>query len=458
MLELRPYQVEDVELLIAHDSYGVFNQQRTGKSPTTVVALAKKTQGRVVIVCTKSMLYVWKKTVHDFTTRPCFVYAGTKKQRETALESFRETPNAFLAISYGMFKTTKLTDGLQRVITHMKPDGLIVDEAHRCAGRKTSNFKSLRMTRYIPYRYYLTGTPAPNHPAQVWAILTQIDPKRFTSYWRFVEEFFVIEEQRLPAHVAYKTGVSTTQSPSGFLPGKADDYVNLLAEYSIMRKRADVMPWLLAEEPPTRIPLPLTASQQKYLKQLTEYFETEHVMTQGVLDQIMRYRQICLDPKILGLTGGSPKTEWLSDYLDDYPEKQVIVFSRFTEYLRILEKDLGVEVLVGATPPHKRQDLIDRFQDGRLRVLAIQIDAGKEGLTLDSADSLIFTDVYPPASDILQARDRIVATAETRNKPKEIIELMMEDSYDALLYDIVDHRLEITDIANNYIKYLKGGL
>jgi len=111
--------------------------------------------------------------------------------------------------------------------------------------------------------------------------------------------------------------------------------------------------------------------------------------------------------------------------------------------------------VVGETPAKERNDLISSFQHGTLQVLTIQIDAGKEGITLDNADVLIFTDIFPPASDILQAKDRIVATSEERNKPKEIIELMMADSYDEALYDIVAKKIELTDIANNYIKYLQ---
>ena len=50
-----------------------------------------------------------------------------------------------------------------------------------------------------------------------------------------------------------------------------------------------------------RIKLPLTSQQAKYLKELEMYFETEHIITQGILDRLIRYRQICLDPGLLNL-------------------------------------------------------------------------------------------------------------------------------------------------------------
>jgi SNF2 family DNA or RNA helicase len=189
---------------------------------------------------------------------------------------------------------------------------------------------------------------------------------------------------------------------------------------------------------------------------MQKYYETGHVIAQGVLDQLLRYRQICLAPQLLGLKGNSPKIEWIEQYLKDYPEKKVVIFSKFTSFLHLLQGRIPhVGLVVGETPAKERNDLISSFQHGTLQVLAIQIDAGKEGITLDNADVLIFTDIFPPASDILQAKDRIVATSEERNKPKEIIELMMADSYDEALYDIVAKKIELTDIANNYIKYLQ---
>lgn len=453
MNKLRPYQTADVLQLQERDSYGLFNEQRTGKTPTSLTAMTIKTAGRILIVATASMVYRWRDEAHTWTDRKAFVYSGTNKQREEILQAYKDTDNGILVISYGLLKTTKSYEGLKDKLKKIDISGLIVDEVHRAVGRKTANFKALRSLVKIPYRLYLTGTPAPNHPSQVWSILTLIEPKEFSSYWKFAEYFFIIDSIKLPAHAP----MDYLNQAGDFIKGKDKDYINLLDQYSVMRKRKDVMPWLPKEETPTRIRLPLTRDQKKYLKEMQEYYETEHVMAQGILDQLLRYRQICLAPEMLGLKGKSPKIEWLKDYLSDYPDKQVVIFSRFTKFIKLVNENItNGSVLVGETKPEERNSLISSFQSGKLQVLTIQIDAGKEGITLDNADVLIFTDIFPPASDILQAKDRIVTTSEDRNKPKEIIELCMTDSYDEALYDVVQQKIELTDIANNYIKYLGG--
>ena len=453
LMKLRPYQAEDVKAILKHDSLGIFNEQRTGKTPTSLVAMSTKTQGRILIIATASMVYKWQDEAKTWTDRQAYVYEGTPKQRELALESFRDNDSSILVISYGLVKSTKSYTGLMNTLKRINISGLIVDEVHRAVGRKTANFRAIRGLVKIPYRYYLTGTPAPNHPSQVWSILTIINPKDFSSYWSFTEEFFILEDVRLPYHVQ----VSKIQKPTDFLPNMEDKYVEILNEHAIMRKRKDVMPWLPKEEEPTKIKLPLTLAQQRYIKEMTEYYETEHIIVQGVLDQLLRLRQICLAPELLDLKGKSPKLQWLADYISDYPEKSIIVFSKFTQFIHLLKKKIPqFEVLMGDVTTAKRNALIKDFQSDTIKLLAIQIDTGKEGITLDSADTLIFTDMFPPASDILQAKDRIVATSEERNKPKEVIELMMADSYDEELYKLTHAKVESTDIANNYIQYLKG--
>lgn len=456
-MKLRPYQMEDVAELLKHDTHGVFNEQRTGKTPTSIVAMDQKAEGRIVVVCPASMQAVWRTAFMQWTTRPSFMADGTPEQRAKMIDLWGETIDGTLILSYDTFKQTKNREGEFLKITGKKPKGAIVDECHRAVGRSTQIFSALKHLRYTKHRLYLSGTPAPNHPSQVWSILHFIDPKTFTSYWRFVEEFFFTEEQRLPYYVAQKSGVTSIQQPLGFKPDKEQEYVELLAKYSIMRKRKDVMPWL-KDVPVNRILLPAATEQLQHLESLTKFFKVDDIYAQGTLDQLIRTRQICQDPRLLGLKGKGPKTTWIKSYVSDYPDKAVLIFTRFAEYAKLLKKELGDGAHLYTGETKNKQELIDAFQFGAINVLIIQIDAGKEGITLDRADVSIFADIYPPVTDIQQARDRLVATSHERNTEKEIIELVLEGTYDEAIYTAFDQGLSITDLANNYIHYLQGGI
>ena len=89
-------------------------------------------------------------------------------------------------------------------------------------------------------------------------------------------------------------------------------------------------------------------------------------------------------------------------------------------------------------------------------MLLINIKAGKEGITLDNADVSIFTDKYPPVGDIMQAEDRFVATTrEKLMRGNTIIDLVMQDSYEVNILQMLDKNASEVDIINNYIKYIK---
>jgi SNF2 family DNA or RNA helicase len=191
----------------------------------------------------------------------------------------------------------------------------------------------------------------------------------------------------------------------GFKPGKQFKLQTQLSFISTNRKRKEVMPWL-PEKDYTQVKLQPTKEQLKYLKDLDKYFETENnIIVQGVLDRLTRERQICLAPALLDLKGSSPKLDWIKQYIKDYPEKPTIIFTKFTSFIKLLEKELPPGTfcsIIGDTNTKQRNEYKLAFQDGTVNLLLIQLDVGKEALTLDRAETIIFCDKYPPAADIQQ--------------------------------------------------------
>ena len=111
--------------------------------------------------------------------------------------------------------------------------------------------------------------------------------------------------------------------------------------------------------------------------------------------------------------------------------------------------------MCGNTSVTERNTLKQAFQEKKFRVLLLNIDVGKESLTLDTAETIIFTDKYPPIGDIEQAEDRFIAsTIEKANKAHKIYELMMKNTYDEQIYALLEKRKSETDLLNDYKKYL----
>ena len=443
-MKLRPYQEEDVEVLKQNPSYGVFNEQRTGKTPTTLKALEAHNAKKTLIVCPASAVLQWQEEYEKWLGQWCDTLTGTKQKKEQIIKGW----------SHGLVCSHRalINKNYLEAILKAKPDAVVIDEAHRMKNPNTATAKAIFKFKNVKIKYALTGTPAPNKPHEVWAILHWLEPKVFPSYWRFIENYFITILQHMKGQ--------TFKEVRGFKPGMYKVFSRILSKMCIQRKRKEVMPWL-PEKDRSRINLTPTPKQRKYLMELKKYYETEHIMTEGVLDTLIRYRQICLHPTLIGLKGTSPKLDWLLEYVKDYPERPTIIFSKFTSFIKLLSKELKDTphgVIIGSTPLKQRNDLKLAFQKGEVKLLIINIDAGKEALTLDTAECTIFTDKYPPANDILQAEDRFVATTEEKaSKPHFILELVMEGTYDEQLYDLVDLRINEVDVVNNYKKYMTGG-
>lgn len=449
-LHLRTYQIEDANFLAALPCSACFNEQRTGKTPTAleVIRLRKLEDEKILIVTTASSLYQWQGEYKKWLEKDCQICAGTPKRKEDAIKNWAHG----LVISIDSFKETATREGLVDTILSKKPQMIILDEAHKIKNPKSANAKALFKTRAIPYRLALTGTPAQGKPYDVYSILKFLYPSEFTSFWKFLEEYFIIQDE-----VTYVKGFPRHfKTYDHFKPGKDIELQELLSEFSTQRKRKDVMPWLPDK---CHIPIKLepTKQQKKYLKELAETYKTGEIVTTGALDRLIRYRQICLDPELIGLKSKSPKTEWIKQYIKDYPDEQIIIFSKFTSYLVKLASELDVPyaMITGDVSAKDRGQFIKDFQSGEFNVFLINIDAGKEAITLDAAETTIFADKYPPIGSIEQAEDRFVASTEAKaHKAHKIYELMMSETFDEELYKLLEQRKEETDIINNYKKYI----
>ena len=318
---LRGYQNIDAEFLKARNRAAVFNEQRTGKTPTTLIA-AKDKLGTGVIVCPAGLKLNWQREVKTWLGKDSVVIKGTPTKRKRLYEAISQGSEGIIIVSYETLRTD-----LGTRFTPKNIDVLIVDEAHRLRNFKTKQSKALlTLGRLCETVYALTGTPAVNHPSDVYGILRLLRPDKYRSYWQFIERYFGTMEGHFGRQIL------------DLRTDRFDEFTYLLSDVSVNRKRRDIMKWIPKVTKRT-IELDFDSKQEKHYKRVLKDFvyglEGEEKSVPNALAQLTRLRQICVDPKLLALDGNSPKVEFIKEFINDNTGS-IIIFSSFTSFLNNL--------------------------------------------------------------------------------------------------------------------------
>lgn len=441
---LRPYQVTDIKFLENEGNYGIFNQQRTGKTPTAL--FAARNYNLNIIICPASLLLQWESEVKNWMKDvETIVYNGPKKQREKKLNTLKSRlengRRQYLILSY-----ETLRNDVDMILTIVEPENacMIVDEAHRLKNHRTKTYKAVKaLGSLVQKRLALTGTPAMNHPSDVFGILHFLYPNKFPSYWQFVERYFYINDGYFGKEVGdWK---------------RKDELQHVLSLISVQRKRKDVMMWL-PEKQYITVKLEANAKQMKAYKDMADTFvyedENVEVDAPSVLAQLTRLRQITLAPEILGIEANSAKEEWLLDFIEDNQDEKIIIFSSFTSYLKMLKDKIGERAVMihGEMSTDEKQRAASAFQKGEkgVNILLSNIVAGGTGWTLDKANTTIFLDRHFNPTLNEQAEDRMVDTREGSTQAKTVIDVIVKDTIDEHIHHLLKKKVDIIKYVNDY--------
>lgn len=454
---LRPYQAQDLNFLRLLPHAGIFNEQRTGKTPTTISLMKFKQFKRVIIVCPAGLALNWQKEWDKWHGEvKATVIKGNKTKRAKQYQTLSEQESFAMIVSYDTLKlgykdtsNNHVYDEVHMIASKLNGiDALVVDEAHYIRHRKSLRTIAVKkLGGYVKHRYALTGTPAVKDGYDIWSILNFLYPNKFSSYWQFLERYFEM-----------KTDIwSKTKQPTGkYIRQEALE--DILGMISTNRKRAEVMDWL-PDKQYTTIPVELTPKQKKVYEKVATEFDYEEdgellVDCPSHLAQLTRLRQICLAPSMLDIKAPSAKEEFLIEWLTNNKEP-VIIFSNFTSYLKELKGKLEdklkeqVVVIHGEISGAGKNNAVYMFQNGHSRILLANIIAAGTGYTLDKATTTIFLDKAWNPTDNLQAEDRMVPTSKERNHKMDVISLVAEGTYDEYIDLLLEHKYDITSVINN---------
>ena len=428
--KLREYQQIDAAVVRQFPVLAIFNEQRTGKTPTILDALKNEVKG--LIVCPASLKLNWKREHNIWVGKDAVVISGTKQRR---LRTYKSLGDNTMIISYETLRAD--IEDILKIFKHF--GYLVVDEAHRLRNHKTKQSKALYKIRKLCKRVYpMTGTPAVNHSADVFGILKLMFPRKYAGYWNFVGRYFTVVDGYFGKEVL------------GLRKERMKEFNDLLFLNSIQRKRAEVMAWIPKITHKT-IELEPTSKQKTTFKQIISKNTLNDEIIDNPLTKLLRLRQVSVDPEYVGITSAKPKFDFVLDYLNDNDES-IVVFSTMTGALKRLHKLIpDAVILTGEQTNEEKEHAVKAIQTGKSRVLLANIKAGGTGFTLDKADTIIFLDKSYTPDENDQAADRIVPTnPEATYGAKQIITLLVNGSVEPKIEDMLKEKINIIQYVNHY--------
>ncbi len=126
-----------------------------------------------------------------------------------------------------------------------------------------------------------------------------------------------------------------------------------------------------------------------------------------VLEAILRLRQICVDPRLVGAEEPGVKIQQLISDVEELVNegRKILIYSSFTAMLKLIQKTFTTACyLDGKTS--KREEQVRRFQEGDELVFLISLKAGGVGLNLTAADHVFLMDPWWNIAVENQAIDR----------------------------------------------------
>ncbi|MGW2368859.1 DEAD/DEAH box helicase [Streptomyces sp. NPDC001667] len=443
---LRDYQLRGLDWLHRMTSLGLggclADDMGLGKT-ITVIALhlhrgtLRDAAGPTLVVCPTSLMGNWQREIEKFAP-------GTPVRR------FHGSARSLEGLADGEFVLT--TYGTMRLDARRLGEtdwGLVVaDEAQHVKNPYSDTAKQLR-TIGGKARVALSGTPVENNLSELWAILDWTAPGLLGSLGSFRRRYAQAVE-------------------GGVDPGAAERLAALVRPFLLRRRKSD--PGIAPELPPkteTDRTVALTKEQAALYEAVVREILAEVEAADGferrglIVKLLTGLKQICNHPaqflKEDGLQEGTPriqgrsgKVELLDELLDTILAEgaSVLVFTQYVRMAKLLEGHLAsrgvpVQLLHGGTPVPRREEMVQRFQDGEVPVFLLSLKAAGTGLNLTRAGHVVHFDRWWNPAVEAQATDRAYRIGQTQ--PVQVHRLIAEGTIEDRIAEMLARKQALAD-------------
>ena len=278
----------------------------------------------------------------------------------------------------------------------------------------------------------LTGTPVENNASEFYSVLSVAVPGIFGTLKQF-KEMFRVAPDRITERVKPFILRRTKRAILTELPSKEEH--ELFLEMSVLQKEI------------------YTRTVAEVRDEVAKAYDDRPEQQAGIvaLAAILRLRQVCVSPELLGkaLPEPAPKFSYMVERLEELAAEghAALVFSQFIGGLDQMEqiaKSRGLKYLRmdGRTPVADRKEIVRSFQSGEgPPFFFISLKTGGVGLNLTRANYVFHLDPWWNPAVENQASDRVHRIGQTRSV--FVQRLIMQHSIEARMLELKARKAEL---------------
>lgn len=457
---LRPYQKTGVSWLLQNMQVGfgsiLADDMGLGKTIQLLTAILylkennKLKDKKALVIAPTSILTNWAKEIEKFTpTLKVETYHGLNR-------TFPENDYDILLTSYGIVRQD--LDLFKSQSWYL----IVVDEAQNIKNPKSKQTKAVKSIK-ADHHIAMSGTPIENHLSEYWSLFDFANKGYLNSLKTFKQKFIKPIENEKNME-------------------KLEDFRKITSPFILRRLKTDKE---IIKDLPDKmvndIYCNLTLAQAKLYEEtlnslLNDVEESEGIKRKGlVLKLINALKQICNHPSQY-IDNDNPeitesgKMEVLINTLDNIIEsdEKVLIFTQYVQMGKIMKKlieekfDEEVLFLHGGVKRNKRDEMVDKFQNGKPKIFILSLKAGGTGLNLTAASNVIHYDLWWNPAVENQATDRAYRIGQKDNVMvyRFITTGTLEESINQILLDkreLVDMTIGseesfITEMTNDELR------
>ncbi|XP_075789135.1 SWI/SNF-related matrix-associated actin-dependent regulator of chromatin subfamily A-like protein 1 isoform X1 [Pelodiscus sinensis] len=420
VLSLMPFQREGVNFAISREGRLLLaDDMGLGKTIQAIcIAAYYRKEWPLLVVTPSSVRFTWAEAFHRWLP-------SLNPDSTNVVLTGKDNLSAKLIniISFDLLSKMEkqLKDTFQVVI---------IDESHFLKNTKTARCRAaMPLLKAAKRVILLSGTPAVSRPAELYTQIVAVRPAFFPQFHSFGLRY--CDAKQMPWGWVYSGSSNLGE-------------LKLLLEESVMirRLKSDVLSQLPAKQRKMVVVSPdgINSKTKAALAAAANDMAKGYTNKQQEKEALFLFYNRTAEAKIRAVI------EYILDLLESGRHK-FLVFAHHKTVLNAISKELekthvGYIRIDGSTPSAERQSLCQKFQFSEKHSVAVlSLTAANTGLTLSSADLVVFAELFWNPGVLIQAEDRAHRIGQTSSV--DIHYLVAKGTADDYLWPMIQEKIRV---------------